>query len=225
MKISIVIPAYNEEERIKDCLDSLMKQTRIPDEIIVVDNNSTDQTGKIARKYKGVKVVLEKEQGIIPARNTGFDSASGDIIARCDADTILPSNFAENIVKDFETNSEAVGVSMPVTFYDMPVVRRLKKLYYPYMFIPKIILGYYTLVGPGMAVRKEIWKKVRRELCRDAREVHEDVDVSMHIVKHGKIHHDPDILVMASGRRAMYRPWSFFGEYTLRFFKMLYTHR
>lgn len=224
MKISVVIPAYNEEKHIGSCLESLMNQTRIPDEIIVVDNNSTDRTAKIVKKYKSVKYMIEKKQGIIPTRNTGFDAACGDIIARCDADTIIPRNFVEDLVKDFKKDPKIVGVSMPVTFYDMPVVRRLRYLYYPYMFIPKLIMGHYSLVGPGFAVRKSAWKKIRDELCTDPMQVHEDVDVSMHIKKHGSIYHDRNILVKASGRRAMNNPQSFFIEYTLRFLKMMRTH-
>jgi glycosyltransferase involved in cell wall biosynthesis len=224
MRISVVIPAYNEGARIKNCLDSLLKQLRIPDEIIVVNNNSTDNTADIVGTYKNVTLITEKEQGIIPARNAGFDLASGDVIARCDADTILPDNFIKNIEEDFLKDSSVVAVSMPVTFYDMPVVNRMKFLYYPYMFIPRLLIGHYSLVGPGMAVKKSAWKKIRKELCTDPTQVHEDVDVSMHIKKHGEIYHDRNILVMASGRRAMYKPWSFFGEYTLRFFKMLGTH-
>ncbi len=224
MKISVVLPAYNEEARIKKCLDSLRRQTRKPDEIIVVDNNSTDNTAKIIKTYKEVTLIKEKEQGIIPARNAGFDKAIGDIIARCDADTILPDNFVKDIESDFKNNPSIVAVSMPVTFYDMPIINRMKFLYYPYMFIPKLLIGHYSLVGPGMAVRKSAWKKIRKDLCTDHSEVHEDVDVSLHIKKHGEIYHDKNIMVMASGRRAMNKPWSFFGEYTFRFFKMLRTH-
>ncbi|MBI5127409.1 glycosyltransferase [Candidatus Roizmanbacteria bacterium] len=224
MKVSVVVPVFNEEKHIEKCLDSLMNQEKKPDEIIIVNNNSTDRTAEIVKKYKKVTLILEKQQGIIPARNAGFDLASGDIIARCDGDTIVPSNFIKNIEADFAKNKSVVGVSMPITFYDMPIVKRLTSLYYPYMYIPKLILGYYTLVGPGMAVRKSAWKKIRNELCTDPELVHEDVDISLHIVKYGKIFHDKNILVKASGRRAMFNPTSFFGEYTVRFFNMLKTH-
>ncbi len=224
MKVSVVVPVFNEEKHIGKCLDSLIDQEKKPFEIIVVNNNSTDSTAAIVKKYKNVRLISEKQQGIIPARNAGFDRASGDIIARCDADAIVPNNFVKNIELDFAKNKSVVGVSMPITFYDMPVVKRLKSLYYPYMYIPKLILGYYTLVGPGMAVRKTAWKKIRKELCTDPKLVHEDVDISLHITKYGSIFHDKDILVKASGRRAMFNPTSFFGEYTVRFFNMLTTH-
>src|ERR1035437_9820650 len=89
MKVSVVIPAYNEEKYIGACLDSLMDQKEKPDEIIVVNNNSTDNTAKIVKKYP-VRLINEEQQGMIPARNRGFNEAKFEIIARTDADTILP---------------------------------------------------------------------------------------------------------------------------------------
>ena len=56
MKVSVVIPVYNEEKYIKNCLESLMKQEEKPDEIIVVDNNCTDETINIVKKYNGIKI-------------------------------------------------------------------------------------------------------------------------------------------------------------------------
>src|SRR6266567_2953645 len=92
LRISVVIPVYNEEKYLGKCLDSLMRQNVKADEIIVVDNNSTDNSVAIAKKYP-IRVVFEKTQGMIPARNHGFNEARYEIIARTDADTILPVNW------------------------------------------------------------------------------------------------------------------------------------
>lgn len=86
--VSVVIPAYNEERYLAACLTSLQKQTLKNFETIVVDNNSTDKTAEIARRF-GAKVVKELKQGIIPARERGFREAKAEIIARTDADTIV----------------------------------------------------------------------------------------------------------------------------------------
>ncbi|HET6924501.1 MAG TPA: glycosyltransferase family A protein, partial [Candidatus Saccharimonadales bacterium] len=86
LTISLVIPVYNEEDHLDACLRSVMAQ-RIPfDEIVVVDNNSTDKTLWIARTFPNVRIVRETRQGVVHARSTGFDHARGDIIARIDAD-------------------------------------------------------------------------------------------------------------------------------------------
>ncbi len=225
MKISVVIPAHNEEKSIESCLNSLLKQTIKPYEIIVVDNNSTDKTAQIVKKYKNVKIVLEKNKGIIPARNTGFDKAKGEIIARCDADTIVPSEWIEKIDKVFTNNDSIIASSMPVWVHDIPPFSyKFLFIFYLYMAIPRFFIGHYPLLGPSMAVRKATWDRIKNELCTDAKEVHEDLDLSFHVKKLGKVYHDRSNLVLTSGRRIKYNPWSFFGEYTIRFFKMLKNH-
>ena len=100
LRVSVVIPVYNEEAYIGACLESLMKQNVKPDEIIVIDNNSTDNSVAIAQKYP-VRIIHEKIQGMTPARNRGFNEARYAIIARTDADTILPVTWIKRIKKNF----------------------------------------------------------------------------------------------------------------------------
>ncbi|MFA5770944.1 MAG: glycosyltransferase family 2 protein [Patescibacteria group bacterium] len=225
MKISVVVPAHNEEKHIVSCLESLTNQTRQPDEIIVVSNSSTDRTEEIVKSYPKVTLLSLDVKGIIPARNKGFDLATGDIIARCDADTILPKDWVKKIEDSFLNNQSAVALSMPVLVNDIKFGDRFLFLFYLYMLIPRLTMGHYPVVGPSMAVKKEAWDKIKSELCTDAVKVHEDIDISFHIKKLGNIIHDRSNLALTSGRRIKYNLWSFFGEYTLRFFKMLYTHR
>ncbi|KKQ24439.1 MAG: Glycosyl transferase, partial [Candidatus Roizmanbacteria bacterium GW2011_GWC2_37_13] len=112
MKVSVIIPVFNEEKYIKSCLDSLISQEEKPDEIIVIDNNSTDRTIDIVKKYPQVKVINEKKQGIAYARNAGFNAATGDILVKCDADSRFPINFIKNIKKKFSDSNSIVGLSM-----------------------------------------------------------------------------------------------------------------
>jgi len=224
MKVSVVIPVYNEEKYIKNCLDSLMNQEEKPDEIIVIDNNCTDKTISIVKKYKGIKIIQEKKQGITPTRNAGFNLASGDIIARCDADSILPSNWVKKIKKDFE-DKQMVGFCNSFIFYDLPIINQSSlpsKLFYS---CSKIILGFYSQIGPAMAIRKDTWEKVKNEVCLDDKKVHEDIDLSIHIKKYGNIFLNKNVIVKISGRRIRYNLLSFFVEYPLRLIKMLKSHR
>ncbi|MFA6017191.1 MAG: glycosyltransferase family 2 protein [Patescibacteria group bacterium] len=225
MKISVVIPAYNEEKRIANCLDSLMSQEEKPDEIIVVDNNSSDKTIGIVKKYKKVILIQEKKQGITPTRNAGFNKASGDIIARCDADTVLPSNWIKNIKNDFYRDTSIVAISMPIRLNSVPVLKHFKMLFYIYMLVPRLLIGVYPMIGPGLAIKKTIWNKVKDDICFEDKNVHEDIDLTLHIRKYGKIYHDGNTVVASSARRIINNPASFFGEYTIRFFKMFYSHR
>src|SRR5476651_1469584 len=80
LTLSIVIPVYNEQGYLKACLDSIAAQADLPDEVIVVDNNSTDDTAKIAKSYKFVRLLREPRHHQSFAQATGFDAARSDII-------------------------------------------------------------------------------------------------------------------------------------------------
>jgi glycosyltransferase involved in cell wall biosynthesis len=96
MTVSIVVIAHNEEPYIGACIESLLAQTYLPDEIIVINHNSIDATGDIARTYKDVKVVdLNGEKGSVFARIRGFEVAQGDYILCIDGDSIAASNWVE----------------------------------------------------------------------------------------------------------------------------------
>jgi len=222
MKVSIVIPAYNEEKCLGQCLKSIVEQIDQPDEVIVVDNNSTDKTAEIAKQF-GAKVVKEEKQGMIFARNRGFNEAKYEIMARCDADTILPKDWIKKIKKNFRKNINAL--TGPVIFYDLPLHFDLSaKLYFLFL---KVIQGFKnTLAGPNMILAKSLWNKVKDNVCLDDKRVHEDIDLALHINKvGGKIYIDPSLVVKVSGRRIVNNPFSFFCEYPIRLLKTEFNHR
>ncbi len=221
MKVSVVIPVFNEEKYIRTCLVSLKNQVEEATEILVVNNNSTDRTVAIAKEF-GARIVNENKQGITHARNRGFDSAKYDIIARCDADSILPKNWVKKIKDQFEKERIDALVG-PVFFYDVPVRTALGVRLY--MTVVNRVLGHYPLNGPNMALTKNVWNRVKGAICPDDSKVHEDIDLSIHIYKvGGRIKYDRSLLVRVSGRRVKHNPWSFFFEYPLRFFKMIREH-
>jgi len=225
MKTSVVIPIYNEEKYLDPCLKSLMAQIEKPDEIIVVDNNSKDRSVAIAKSYQCVKVIHEKRGGITPTRNKGFDSAKYDLILRCDADSRLPPEWVKRIKEIFEKDKNIVATTNNVFFYDLPVIKRSNLPSDIFYYISKAILGCPALLGPSLAIKREAWKKVKKELCMDDKKVHEDIDLGLHIKKYGVIYYDPNLLVGISARRIKYNPTSFFIEYPMRFIKMLKSHR
>ncbi len=223
MKISLIIPTYNEERFIKDCLISAVTQTEQPFEIILIDNNSSDNTVAIAKQFP-VRIVQEKKQGMIQARNRGFDEAAGDIVARCDADTRLLPGWIERIRKDFSANP-IDALTGPFVFYDLKLKTTFFTNAYLDIFRP-ILNGKDVLIGPNMAITKNIWKKVKPHVCLDNKKVHEDIDLAIHINDiGGNIMRDDDLIVQVSGRRMRKNPMSFFGEYPLRFIKTLAYHK
>ena len=115
MKISIVIPAYNEEK----CLSATLKKISAAlmnvdcdTEVIVVDNESTDETAQIAKDF-GAKVFAEKVHNIATVRNTGAKNAGGDVLIFVDADTLVPEKLLQKIadqMKDKKCFGGAVAV-------------------------------------------------------------------------------------------------------------------
>lgn len=115
MKVSVVVPAYNEEPLLPACLAALKRQDYEGEfEIIVVDNASTDRTGRIAAAA-GVTVVEEPHRGYSKALARGFAAATGDIVATTDADSIVPSNWISRLVGAYEEGVAAVGGELDFT--------------------------------------------------------------------------------------------------------------
>lgn len=221
MRISVVIPAFNEEKRIAHCLKSVMSQTQMPFEVIVVDNNSTDNTAKIARDM-GATVINEPRQRVTFARNTGFNSATGDIIARTDADTIVPSNWIERINQHFENDIHLDAVSGPAIFGIRVFTPVLRLLVFE---ANKRIFGHYGLFGPNLALRKSAWDRIKDDVCLDDDKVHEDTDLSIHVGKDGKVGYDKELKVRTSARRMRLSPTSLFIEYLIKWADMIAYHK
>jgi glycosyltransferase involved in cell wall biosynthesis len=95
-----VVPAYNAMATLSGCLASLQKQDRIPDEIIVVDDGSTDETGSVAQRF-GAKVIRQEHHGAAAARNLGIQQAQGEIVLFTDADCAPASNWVSEMLGPF----------------------------------------------------------------------------------------------------------------------------
>ena len=100
MRVSVVIPALNEERHLGQLLSDIQRQSRRPDEVIVVDAGSYDATVRIAKH--SLATVLHGEQPVARGRNLGGYSAKGDVILFLDADTRLPKTFLEDFVCEVE---------------------------------------------------------------------------------------------------------------------------
>lgn len=194
-KISIVIPAFNEEKNLPRLFETIRNQDFKGDyEIIVVDNNSTDHTAEVAKKL-GARVVKEKIQGIGPAKNRGCLAARGEILAICDADSLLPSNWLSTIWKNFSHSSQIVGVSGSVFISEIP------KFFSILIWVGDLIFLKLVkrLEGSNMAFRKEDFLKVGG--FTKGVKFGENIDISEKLKKIGKIKIDPKLYVYSSPRR------------------------
>lgn len=207
LKLTIVIPAYNEEINLKRCLESVARQEVMPSKVIVVDNNSTDNTARIARQYKFVEVIKEPKQGIAHARNRGFNAVHSGIIARIDADTTLPPNWVKNIRQHYENpahQSTALtggGYFTNLTFPSKKFTNRLHSLI-AFRF-NRLIMGHYILWGSNMALLANQWRLVKGDVCNDSN-IHEDLDLAIHLHRRGvKIAYDPSLQVGVVMKRVL----------------------
>jgi glycosyltransferase involved in cell wall biosynthesis len=222
MKVSVVIPAYNEEKLLPLCLESLKNQTVKPDEVIVVDNNCVDKTVEIAKKY-GATVIREKRQGMSYARNAGFNAVKYDIIARCDADSILRPDWIERIKMNFKKR-KIVALSGPGYFYDIgknKTLNQIPKLVHTAVFFKssRVLLGHHIMFGSNCVLTREAWQKVKDEVCVDDKAVHEDMDMAVHLSKYGKIGYDRKLVVDISARRV--KQLKSYYDYPLRWYKTI----
>ena len=203
LTVSVVIPAYNEEAVIMTCLHALLEQTVKPDEIIVVDNNSTDSTAALVSTVNGVRLIREPKQGIAHARNAGFNAASSDIIARIDADTIVPADWIEQIRGQLSADGALVGISGPASFYDHPFGRAADHTFNSWNYWGnRLIAGSPILWGSNMAFRRSAWLQVRDAVNNDD-SYWEDVDLSMRVRSFGTIGYIRELQTATSARSCL----------------------
>jgi glycosyltransferase involved in cell wall biosynthesis len=163
IKISVIIPAYNEEKNLPKIIGSLRKQTGKNFKIIVVDNNSTDRTFKVAKKLAD-KVYECKEQGISPARNMGARKAKSEIVAFLDADSLALPGWASAIENAFKNNKDLSLVSgLDVYEYDNFIKRMTINLYSYIAFLSCKSLTFFgkpTIQANNLAIKRAIFNKV-----------------------------------------------------------------
>jgi len=204
MKVSVIIPAYNEEKSIAKTLRSLEKQDyKDKWEVIVVDNNSTDKTSEVSKKFSNnldLKVILEKKKGRGTARATGANKSQGEFIFYTDADALVPKNWISGMVRHFD-DSEVVAVTGPWKITDLGgFAQWFLNNFQEVAVLPyTVIRGMHWLTGFHMAIRRDAYVKCGGfdpEL-----NMHEDIDISERLVKYGKIAYARAVIVETSGRR------------------------
>ena len=231
--VSIVIPAYNEQDTIKSCVLAALDQTEPADEIIVVDNKSTDGTAAVVRAlqiaYPDAPIVYLQQfetQGLIPTRNFGLDHATGDVVGRIDSDSVLEPTWVAEVKRVFSDPS-VDACTGPVTYYDMPL-RRFGAIADDAIrrAMIQITNEYHLLFGSNMALRASAWHEIRDDVCLDPEdELHEDIDISIHLHEHGlKVVYSSDMVTGMSARRIDDNPRQYYN-YVMRFERTYKRHK
>ncbi len=199
--ISLIIPAYNEEDYLPACLDAVMRN--LADkvlEIIVVDNNSTDRTKEIVGRYPAVTYVFEPEKGITRARQCGYLAATGDILAYVDADTRPPAGWVEQIRDQFGTRHNLACLSGPYSFYDLSGIRNTVTAGWFIAAQPIYKLTGYLMVGGNFAIARAVLDKMGG-FDSSIEFYGEDVDIGKRAKEYGKVLFSPSFIMPTSARR------------------------
>ena len=154
---SVLVVAHNEEHTIARCLESLLRQSVIPDEVVVIVHNSTDRTEEIARLFPVTVIRHDGPPGSIYARMKGFESVSGDVIACIDGDAFANTQWLEGLVDTLRDPSiSLVGSRIAVqgTLTMRFASFRTFSVTYPLLAVLGLHRLFFDIWGAGFAVRK-----------------------------------------------------------------------
>ena len=207
--ISFVVPAYNEEALIASCLVAIQAEiarTGCPAEIVVVDNNSTDGTRRIALSIPGIVIVDEPQRGLVQARRAGCLAAKGELIANIDADTMLTEGWLRRALEEFSRSPDLVALSGPCIYYDLPrsaqfVARVFYRIAFATYLLVRFVLGAGSMIqGGNFIVSKSALDAAggfNSEFCFYG----EDTDLARRLSKVGPVKFSLGLPALSSGRR------------------------
>lgn len=201
--VSLIIPAYNEEKYISDCLTYALKNSAGKFlEVIVIDNASTDMTNSIASRYEHVRVVREERKGLTSARQRGFLEAKGDVLAFIDADTLMPDGWADRVIAEFHRDNTLSCLSGPYIYYDSPKLEQFlaKWFYWRLLAMPMYFVLGYMAVGGNFAIRRSVIEKMGG-FDTSIEFYGEDTDIARRAHKFGKVKFMLSLAMPTSARR------------------------
>lgn len=220
--VAVVIPSRNDAQMLAACLAALEGQTRPADEIIVIDNSSSDNTASVC-EAAGVRRILVDLPGVAASAAAGFDAAGSGIIARLDADSRPPADWLQRVEAILEGTGPLSAVTGPGVFYGASrLVCWLGRHLYlgGFFWAVGLLMGHPPVFGSNFAVRSEVWDRIRGAVIRDNPLVHDDFDISYHLRPDMKVTYDPTLSVGVSAR-----PFASFAAVRSRMAKTAETFR
>jgi glycosyltransferase involved in cell wall biosynthesis len=202
MRLTIVIPAYNEEKYIGQCLKSCTEHaSEFLEEIIVVDNASTDATAEVAKRFPKVRVVEETQKGLTHARQRGLMEIRTELYGSIDADMRLTREWFLRVEEAFRKDPSLICVSGPYTFHDLPLFHRfLAALYWAIPArIAYLFLG-FMVVGGNFVAKVEALKAIGG-FDTSVSFYGEDTNIARRLSAVGKMKFLRALTLKSSGRR------------------------
>ena len=199
VRFSVVVPCYNEGAYIADTINSLRAQRFRGDwEIVVVDNNCTDDTAEIARGL-GARVVTEHRQGVCGARQRGAEAGRGQIIVSADADTIYPPDWLAILDAAFRADERVVAVAGPCRYVDGPLWGRVygRLLFGTVDLIYRLTGRVWYVSATNLAFYRERWPGYDVRLTQGG----DELDLLRKLRKRGVVRYEHANAVGTSSRR------------------------
>jgi glycosyltransferase involved in cell wall biosynthesis len=173
MKISVVIPAYNRVHTLARAIDSVLAQSCRADEIIVVDDGSTDATSEVAKMYDEVSLLRQKNMGVSSARNNGVMMAANEWIAFLDSDDMWhPEKLKEQVLYHKKNKGYKASYTDEVWIRDDKEVPIPKKFQKPEKATFETCLSYCNIAPSSLLMQKKLFDALggfdeSLEVCED----------------------------------------------------------
>lgn len=232
MTISVIVCAHNEERFLAACLYSLLSQSRVPNEILVINNASSDGTGRVAAAIPGVRVIDEPRKGLVVARERGRREARGELLVYVDADCRAPLTWLERIEGRFVADPQLLALSGNYRFYDWDWWGRTLLRAYDFTLGPAthVLVKYILRIGVvfyggNFAVRRAALERING--FDTSIEFHgEDTNLGRRLSRVGNVELRYDCFLYTSARRynAMGKG-AVFRLYVRNFVSELVSHR
>jgi glycosyltransferase involved in cell wall biosynthesis len=193
--VTTIIPAYNAEKTLGRAIESVLSQNIPSSELIVVDDGSTDQTGRVARRYKKIRVVRKKNQGVSVARNLGIEMARGKYIAFLDSDDQWLPGKLEHQLRIFGKYPKVMVVSTGVNYLGQRGEKiRVARKENRGMVFKDLLEGNYIAISSA-AVRKECLRSIARPFFPAGIFYGEDYVLWMKLAAKFNFYASPEVLV------------------------------
>lgn len=211
--VSVVFPALNEERNVGGALEALLDQELPPAQVVLVDHNSTDRTGEIARSYAGrflqrgidFCIVSEHKPGIGNARSAGCQHATQPIIASMDADCRPAPQWLKVIAAAFAREAALDGLAGKIVYYDASwLVRKATEIGYFAVFysVMRALCGFHTMVTSNAAFRASAYQKAGGfDVSIKSINGLDDADLASRVFNGRNIRYERDMVVYSSFRR------------------------
>jgi len=159
-KVSIYIPAYNMENTIEESINSVLNQSIKFDEIIVVNDKSTDNTLKKINTFSEIKLINNNEnRGLSYCRNLAIKNSKNEIVAAIDADVVLDKYWLKNIIKNLKNEIVICGGNL-IEKYTKNKFNKWRSIYYKQNWGNSDILGPQFLFGCNTIQKKSVWEEL-----------------------------------------------------------------